>query len=1720
MKKKLLRIFLFIMTLLSCIVPSEINGPIRKVDAFSTDSANYTKYVYFTPNSNWSQSSATFKANFYENGSYKTGIKMSRKTIGSTSYWFVENPYEDYYDSIQFLRMDSSGNSQWNYSASFKLSTEGKNLITQNSNSGWDNWGSSGVTFTTVNDASVEYYDGSTKLETVSGVHGYTKFTNKNYTKTGYTLDGWYDSTLTTKYTTDHVMWANPEKVYAKWTANTYTIKFDGNGNTSGTMSDLPASYGTSKNLTTNAFQKTGYSFTGWNSNANGSGDTYNDRQSVSNLTTTNGGSVTLYAQWTPVSYSISYTGLENATITTNPSSYNIETNTFTLNNPTKTGYTFLGWTGSNGNTPSKTVSIDKGSTGDKSYTANWEIINYSITYQGLESATITTNPSSYNIETNTFTLNNPTKTGYTFLGWTGSNGNTPSTNVSISKGSTGSKTYTANWKINQYGITLNVAPTEGGTTTGSGTYDYNSNVQISASPNIGYQFVKWNDGNTNSSRTITLGASDVTYTASFSPKTYVIRFKTNESNYLQNNYSITYGQSIGDLPTDSTPPSGDYVLLGWYLDPNDEDNKNVINGTILNKTNFNIQSNDSNEITLYAKYKQLRKFTVSFDSNGGSNVDSIQVFETLTYGFNNPSFPSSERTGYEFVGWTYNGNLVNLSDELKVQENHTLVASWSPNQYTISYDVNTGDTTHASNQVTFDSTYGTLPTPTKTGYTFLGWFTQKEGGTEITSSTKVTTAANQTLYAHWQANTYTITFDKQTGIGGDDSTTVTYDANNYSVAIPSKEGHSFQGYFTETNGGGTKYYNADGSNAKTWNIPNDTTLYAHWKTNPYTISFNSNGGSNVNSITQNYGTTVNAPTDPTRTGYTFEGWYSNQELTNKYTFSTIPAEDITLYAKWTINQYSISFDSNGGSTVDTITQDYNSAVTLPTPTRTGYTFEGWLKNGVSYTTSTIPAENISLTAKWSPITYTIILDSNNTSGITHTVTATYDSLTTLSFGSFTQNGYEIIGWSDSYDGEILYSDTLAANQNLSSTQGEEIRLYAIWDIKTYNITYSYADELNDVTHNNVKGYTILSDSIKLNEPTRENYTFAGWTCASLGITEPTKNFVIPTGTYGDLTIVANWEQKITVYIDMSKIYEQYSGKNKIEAPFIYYYAGSVTSGTFGQQKMTYVENNIFKYDIYFTKNNVPSELQEIEHIIFGYYQIGLNENYDSQNDSNYTRPQTSAIEFNVDPSCNGKEYLFIYDYEEAAILTGFKVGKTYTITVTGYSHEDGSQKAKWYNYTISESNGTAGKTTFKLSIPSNWSNIGDVYFQPMGVNAGIKASGSNNNYTVTLDYATYGSISAIQCNFEQDSYWWYHLYDSYHYTETNTYTYASSDIYSISLIEAPRVNYYDGNTLVHSSSFVESNQVHFVEKEGYKLEGWYTTPTFEPGTKFEKGYEIVGSIDIYANYVVAHDYFIYVEAKNIGWDMENMSVYKWSNYFSSHDNSWPGSKDDIVYLGNGMYRVFIDASKSFDKLIFCDSTTMNANGNKDHIVQTEDITMTPSMSYYVISGKTYNNNDASVGQTGRHLNPISYEKSLDNDIYAQKNSSNTSINEFRFTSGLEDYDDLVEIPQDTVGKEFGYKFIFINGDECYVGYWNFSTNTMLDCVRYDDTLYEATANGYKGYYSLTLTDDINFKYSHYNQIIVVACYRDNSGNTQIIKAQEYNIVGTGTNVHLYEIER
>lgn len=266
-------------------------------------------------------------------------------------------------------------------------------------------------------------------------------------TRDGYTFLGYGTSpTSGVDYSKNitNVGSINNVELYPKWDVITYYINYNYNGG----YASNPTSYTIESNtFTISNPTRTGYYFDGWY------GTGLSGYPTTITIPKGSTGDRSYTATWEARTYYISY-DLNGGTVSpANKTSYKITTSTFTLNNPTKDGYTFLGWTGSNGSTPSTNVTISRGSTGSKSYTANWSSDSYSISYN-LNGGTLSNKPTSYTIDSDTFTLPQPSRDGYTFDGWTGSNGSTPQKSVTISNGSTGNLSYTANWTASSYTIT------------------------------------------------------------------------------------------------------------------------------------------------------------------------------------------------------------------------------------------------------------------------------------------------------------------------------------------------------------------------------------------------------------------------------------------------------------------------------------------------------------------------------------------------------------------------------------------------------------------------------------------------------------------------------------------------------------------------------------------------------------------------------------------------------------------------------------------------------------------------------------------------------------------------------------------------------------------------------------------------------------------------------------------------------------------------------------------------------------------------------------------------------------------------------------------------------------------------------------------------------------------------------------------------------------------
>jgi uncharacterized repeat protein (TIGR02543 family) len=786
----------------------------------------------------------------------------------------------------------------------------------------------------------------------------------------------------------------------------------------------------------------------------------------------------TIRAVYTPITYNITYDNLYDSVVS-NPPTYTAEDETFTLSQPERLGYTFTGWTNDSITTPTLEVTITQGSYGELSFDANWEIINYTIEYGGTVSGT---NPTSFTINTADFTLINPSKDYYDFVGWTcvcedypSFNITEPSTSATIEQGSYGSRVYTAHFTPISYTIHYEM---NGGINNPSNpaSYTFESEIITLTDPTFeGYHFLGWTgEGVTEPTKSITIPAGsngDKYYTANWI-QVFNVTFKDWDGNILDSQ-DIESGFAA-TAPAD--PKREGYTFAGW-------------------DTDFSAVTSNL-EVT--AQY-DINQYTISFETNtdGAIIIDSIQQdYGTVVYA---PTEP--ERLGYTFEGWYSDEQLTQAYTFTTMPaEDITLYAKWQLIEYTIGYYLDGGaledGVTNPSSYYITSDTF-TLNNPEKEGFIFQGW--TGTGLSELTLNVTINkgSVGNREYTAVWISKECIVTFiywDDLTGAMISETQPVTYgeDATPPSV---SRIGYTLTGW--------------DNSYE---NVLSNISLTAQYQINQYTITFNSNGGSNVADITKDYGINIYefAPANPTMLGYDFVAWYSDQELTQAFAFtesSTMPAQDFTLYAKWQKSNYIISYVLNGGA-VDNgnpTTYTIDSEFTLNNPWKTGWDFAGWSVNGgtekfLTYTLHAGTTEPITFVANWTIKQFTVtFIDWDQK--ILNTQTVDYLANASLPQAP-TREGYTFNGWNGNY-----------TNVTANTT------LIASYIIINYSINYN----LNGGSaQNNPSSYNIETLTFSLNNPTREGYVFLGWT--GTGLAEVTLNVSIASGSFGARSYEANWE--------------------------------------------------------------------------------------------------------------------------------------------------------------------------------------------------------------------------------------------------------------------------------------------------------------------------------------------------------------------------------------------------------------------------------------------------------------------------------------------------------------------------------------------------------------------------------------------------------------------
>ncbi|MCR5113247.1 MAG: InlB B-repeat-containing protein [Acholeplasmatales bacterium] len=446
------------------------------------------------------------------------------------------------------------------------------------------------------------------------------------------------------------------------------------------------------------------------------------------------------------------------------------------------------------------------------------------------------------------------------------------------------------------------------------------------------------------------------------------------------------------------------------------------------------------------------------------------------------------------------------------------IVSSSEKQEYTISYMLN-GGTNPSSNPTTYTGEEDiTLIDPTKEGYTFDGWSTN---GDKFTKNYVIEagTTGNILIAAKWTANTYAVTLDLNGGkvsyITTDIEDTVTY-GKKYNPSTPTREGYTFDGWYY----GDIKFENGNYLYAK------DITLVAKWKAKSFTIALDANGGEvSTTSLNVTYGEAYELPT-PTREGYTFEGWYNDDtKIETTGTWSTLSSSNLTLKAKWSIKVCTLTLDANGGEvSTASLNVTYGEAYELPTPTREGYTFEGWYNDDTKIETtgtwSTLSSGNLTLKAKWSIKVCTLTLDANGGEVSIASKNITYGKAYQLP--TPTRDGYTFAGW---YNGDTLFAQT-----GTCETEGS-ITLVAKWTANTYSVVLNYNDE--STTNQTVE--LTYGEAYELPTPTREHYTFAGWYYGDT-LVENTGNWSIA----GNVTLEAKWvgeKHNIHLYTSGGGIY-------------------------------------------------------------------------------------------------------------------------------------------------------------------------------------------------------------------------------------------------------------------------------------------------------------------------------------------------------------------------------------------------------------------------------------------------------------------------------------------------------------------------------------------------------------------------------------------------------
>ncbi len=464
--------------------------------------------------------------------------------------------------------------------------------------------------------------------------------------------------------------------------------------------------------------------------------------------------------------------------------------------------------------------------------------------------------------------------------------------------------------------------------------------------------------------------------------------------------------------------------------------------------------------------------YTITLNLDGGSMpVTSFKVKEgedfvvrsnVISYEGGTVAVENPTKEGYDFVGW-FLGEDRFEDGAYSVTANQTLTAHWRAKVYTITFDLDGGEGKTELNVAFGDTVY--LPRPTKKGYTFLGWFK----GEEKVEDGKYTTASDMTLKAKWEAQLYKISLNPDGGTLAETSIDVKY-GENYTLPIPTKDKYDFLGWYNGT------LKVEDGKYELTSNL----SVTAKWEKAVFNVTLDANGGDGLtqSSFELRVGDTLTLPT-LTKTGYKFLGWFIGTEKIESGAWSK--KQDTTIKASFEANKYTVTLDVNGGDALSqtTLSVSYGGSLSLPTPTKENYTFEGWFNGEEKFTATKFElTSDLTLKAKWSVTKYTLTLNLGGGQADVTKLELEYGETFTLPTPK--RAGHSFDGW---FEGDKKYTET-------TWNRKSNLTIEAKWTAATYTVT---VDANGGVLAGTKTFNVVFGQSFSLPFPTRDGYQFMGW---------------------------------------------------------------------------------------------------------------------------------------------------------------------------------------------------------------------------------------------------------------------------------------------------------------------------------------------------------------------------------------------------------------------------------------------------------------------------------------------------------------------------------------------------------------------------------------------------------------------------------------------------